>query len=132
MIVFSGTIFGYDNSPEGIIQQNTMIFSTFVFLQFFNMINCRVVGPKDFNVFTSFFNNWIFLVVLAIIFAVQWFSVASSNVPLYWIFTTSETGIPKKDFWTSVVWGSTTLLVSFILKLTPQRWTEKMPIKIND
>jgi hypothetical protein len=37
----------------------------------FNQINCRVVGPRDFNVFTAFFNNWIFIMVIAIIFAVQ-------------------------------------------------------------
>lgn len=126
MIFFSGTIFGYTETSQKV----TMIFNTFIFLQFFNQINCRVVGPKDFNVFTSFFNNWIFLVVLASIFAIQWFSVASANTPLAWLFGTTQ--IPQKDFWTSVIWGSTTLVVSFILKCTPQAWIEKMPIKIDE
>lgn len=82
MIFFSDSIFEFTDPNQKV----AMIFNTFIFLQFFNMINCRVVGPKDFNVFTSFFNNWIFLVVLACIFAVQWYSVASANTPLSWLF----------------------------------------------
>jgi Cation transporting ATPase, C-terminus len=53
-------------------QHYTIIFDTFVFLQFFNLINCRVVGPRDFNVFTHFFNNWILQFVLVVILFVQW------------------------------------------------------------
>ena len=33
----------------------TLIFNVFVFLQFFNEINCRVVGARDFNVFSYIF-----------------------------------------------------------------------------
>ncbi len=29
----------------------TILFNTFVFMQIFNEFNCRVVGPKQFNVF---------------------------------------------------------------------------------
>lgn len=50
----------------------TMIFTTFVFLQFFNEINCRVIGPSEYNIFKKFFNSWVFLLVLALTFFVQW------------------------------------------------------------
>ena len=51
----------------------TMIFTTFVFLQFFNEINCRVIGPSEYNIFKKFFHqNWTFILVLGIIFFVQW------------------------------------------------------------
>lgn len=48
----------------------SILFQTFCFLQLFNQINCRVVGVKDFNVFTRFFSNWIFIAVCVMIFAV--------------------------------------------------------------
>jgi len=77
MIFFGQAMFGieYKNSDQSNTslpkrQHETIIFNTFVFLQFFNQINCRVVGPKDFNVFISFFNNWIFILVLVTIFFV--------------------------------------------------------------
>lgn len=40
--------------------------------------------------------------------------------------------IESKTFWTTFVWGSTVLLVSFMIKLTPQRWLEKLPVKISE
>lgn len=39
------------------------IYNTFIFLQIFNQINCRKVGPKDFNVFENFFHNFYFLLI---------------------------------------------------------------------
>lgn len=106
----------------------TIIFNTFVFLQFFNQINCRVVGPADFNVFASFFSNWIFILVLAVIFFVQLW--ASSTNGIGWLFETCA--IEQQDFYSCVVWGSTSLLVAFLLKLTPAEWMEKVPIKIDE
>lgn len=50
----------------------TLIFDTFVYLQFFNMINCRVTGDSDFNVFSRFFCNWYQVFILAMIFGIQW------------------------------------------------------------
>lgn len=67
-------------------QHFTIIFNTFVFLQFFNQINCRVVGPADFNVFASFFSNWIFILVLAVIYFVQLW--ASTPNGIGWLFET--------------------------------------------
>jgi magnesium-transporting ATPase (P-type) len=109
-------------------QHFTIIFNTFVFLQFFNQINCRVVGPTDFNVFAGFFSNWIFILVLAVIYFVQLW--ASSPNGLGWLFETCA--IESQDFYSSIVWGSTSLLVAFLLKLTPAEWMEKVPIKIDE
>jgi len=63
----------------------TLIFNTFVFLRFFNYINCRVVGAKDYNIFTRFFCNWIYISGLVIIFGVQWLT---NTKFLYWLFIT--------------------------------------------
>jgi len=131
-------------------QHYTAIFDTFVFLQLFNQINCRVVGPRDFNVFTAFFSNWIFILITFIIFYIQYSAsrlgnlepvVDAEGVPtggykldgasLFMIlFQTMP--IDSKTFWTTFVWGSTVLFVSFMIKLTPQRWLEKLPVKINE
>jgi Ca2+-transporting ATPase len=48
----------------------TIIFNTFVFLQFFNELNCRVVGPRELNVFKKFFNNWTYILVVVCTYVV--------------------------------------------------------------
>lgn len=104
----------------------TIIFNTFVFLCFFNLINCRTVGIKDFNVFANFFNNWMFILILALIFGLQY---VWCNV-VFFLFNTYA--ISAKDFWTCVVWGATPLAVSAVVKCTPAHWVEKMPVQIHE
>jgi len=31
-----------------------------------------------------------------------------------------------------IVWGSTVLLVSVLLKLTPEAWAEKIPVRVDE
>lgn len=112
--------------PLGKKKHYSLIFQTFVFLQFFNFINCRMVGPKDFNVFTRFGSNWTFVIILLIIIAVQWLSQTSV---LSWLLITSDKMTPK-EFWSCVVWGSTALLGSIFSKLTPESWLLKIPSKM--
>ena len=64
----------------------TIIFNVFVFLQFFNEINCRVVGPRELNVFKKFFSNWWFIIIMAVVFVVQW----SACNWLFFLFDTYE------------------------------------------
>jgi magnesium-transporting ATPase (P-type) len=45
----------------------TYIFNIFVFLQLFNMINCRKIGKRDFNVFEALFHNWYFIILFCLI-----------------------------------------------------------------
>lgn len=138
LVIFLGKpLFGLDyeasdqeNTNIAKQQHYTIIFDTFVFLQLFNQINCRVVGPRDFNVFTSFFNNWIFIFVIGLIFAVQYYASTEQGFSLTWMFLTAE--IDRQTFWTTVFYGSTTILVSFVLKLSPREWIDKVPIKINE
>lgn len=49
----------------------TIVFESFVFMQCFNQINARKLGDLDYNVFAGFFNNWYFIVLTVITFAVQ-------------------------------------------------------------
>lgn len=108
------------------LKHMTIVFNTFVFLQWWNQINCRTVEVRDFNVFRRFFANWMFILVLVIIFLVQW---AASN----WVFFLFETTqISAKDFFTSFVWGFTVVPIAWLVKLTPAAWVEKIPVKIDE
>lgn len=40
-------------------------------MQLFNQINARKLGNKEYNVFEGFFNNWMFLAIVALTFVVQ-------------------------------------------------------------
>jgi len=53
----------------------TYIFNVFVCLHAFNMINCRKIGRRDFNVFESFFHNMLFLFFFTMIFVVQFVAI---------------------------------------------------------
>lgn len=104
----------------------TIIFCTFVFLQFFNEFNCRVVGPREFNVFKGFFRGWMFIFVMAVIFCVQWLACNW----FAWFFDT--TPLSHNVYYRTFSWGASVLLVALLLKLTPIQWVEKLPVKINE
>lgn len=44
----------------------TIVFQVFVFLQIFNLINARKIGDGEMNVFSGFFNNKMFIIVLVL------------------------------------------------------------------
>lgn len=104
----------------------TMIFTTFVFLQFWNMFNCRVIGPSEYNIFKKIFNSWIFILVLCVIFFVQW----SACEWFTFIFETAE--ITGEQFGQCFLTASTVLIAALALKLTPEQWVEKLPVKIDE
>jgi hypothetical protein len=86
-----------------------------------NMINCRKIGKRDFNVFESFFHNSYFLIIFLGIFGVQYalvnvFPSITGCVPL-----------SKSEWGAHIVIGSTVLLASLMLKLTPEKWVNKIP-----
>lgn len=63
----------YDDNgePTNKGKMYSIMFNTFIFMQIFNFINSRKLGAKEFNVFSRFFNNWLFLILMAIIIAAQ-------------------------------------------------------------
>jgi len=107
-------------------QHLTIIFNVFVFLQYFNELNCRVVGPREINIFRKFFNSWIYILVLVVIYGVQW----SANNWLFFLFDTAE--LTTQQFFRCVAWGFSVLLAALILKMTPEHWVEKLPVAIHE
>ena len=118
----------------------TMIFTAFVFLNFFNLINCRVIGATDYNIFTKFFGhkqmlsdgserwniNWVYLLVLVTIFLVQ------LSACEWFLFLFETVDISGEQFGQCVLSGATVMIAAFALKLTPAPWVEKLPIKIDE
>lgn len=102
----------------------TIIFTTFVFLQFFNAINCRVIGANEYNIFKQIHKSIPFILVLAIIFAVQY---ATCEFGLFqFIFETAQ--ISGEQFGQCVLTGATVLIAALALKLSPAEWVEKIPV----
>lgn len=71
------------------VKHYTIIFNSFVFMQLFNEINSRKLGEREFNVFSGFFNNILFLVILIFtvlvqIAMVQYGGQPVRTVPLEW------------------------------------------------
>ena len=68
----------YYNDANNVQQVNvekvrhfTLIFNAFVFMQLFNEINSRKLGVYEYNPFSGFFNNGLFLLILIITIIVQ-------------------------------------------------------------
>lgn len=61
---------GFGN-PNDKARHWSLIYNTFMFMTVFNMINCRKVGIKDYNVFDRFFHNWYFVITIVALIAIQ-------------------------------------------------------------
>ena len=61
---------------------DTIIFHTFILMNLFNQINCRVVDAREINVFKTLFNNPIFWVVMAFEFAIQQLMINAGSTTL--------------------------------------------------
>ena len=122
-----------DTCEEKIFAENkkihlTIIFTTFVFLQFFNAINCRVIGADEYNIFKKPFNSIPFLVVLLVIFGVQ-FSACEFGLGRF-IFETAQ--INGEQFGQCFLTGATVLIAALALKLSPAEWVERLPVQIDE
>lgn len=120
----------------------TLVWNTFIFLNVFNLINCRDVSPTKMHGFGGLIRNKLTLFIILIIIAVQ--ITACFTFLGFPIFKASlvlddtrdpekegEEGEPYNDagrhFAISVVCGASILLVNALLKLIPSRWISKMP-----
>jgi len=107
-------------------QHYTLIFATFIMMQWFNMFNSRKLGVKDFNIFSNFFNNYWFFIILAIEFAVTWFMVTLGSK----IFRTVI--LDWKMFISVIAFGLGSWGVAAAVKATPPELAEKIPELINE
>lgn len=85
----------------GKMDLNTLCFNTFVLMNIFNMMNCRV-NTNELNIFSNIFNNKYFWLIVAFEFAVQvgfiWFT--KDEVIAKLLFTTSQSVAMVATAWT--------------------------------
>lgn len=101
------------------LQLDTIIFHTFILMNLFNQINCRIVDSdekSDINIFRGLESHHQFLMVLAGEFAMQHFMVQwfSGNTILSQIFTVAP--ISPGANTACYVLGASVLLVNLIVK----------------
>ena len=112
--------------PQNKVIHYTILFNTFIFMQIFNEFNCRMVGPKQFNVFANLLNNWYFIGVVGGTIALQLFFVEYAGQLM------RVAPLTEQQNFACIIWGASTLLVSALLKMVPDQWTKKISIKINE
>ena len=139
IIMFAGkTIlkYQYTNATQAIedtpaghdkMKHFTLIFNTFVFLQFFNLINCRDVSATKLHGFHGLHKNFMTWLVLLVIFGVQFFSCFT------WIFRPifETQPVAARSFAVSIAMAASVLLANTLLKFIPEKWISKMP-EINE
>ena len=104
--------------PTAKVEGYTIVFQTFVFMQLFNQINARKLGEREWNVFASFFNNFMFIAILIITFGVQMLIVEyGGRYMRAYPLSMRDNGICAAIASFTLIWG-------LILKCIPARWFE--------
>lgn len=102
----------------------TLIFHMFVFLQVFNEINARKLGPYDYNVFSGFFSNGLFVGVIIGTVIVQCVLVQYGGVPV------RTTPLSLNEHAICVGVGLLSLVNAVLVKaLLPVSWFSKLQMK---
>lgn len=103
------------------MQHFTLIFNLFVFLQVFNMINCRDVGKTKMHGFSSLHRNQLTWLILLLIIGVQ--VVACFTFLGRPVFTTNTQDF--REFNITVVMAASVIVAGAIFKLIPNSWIDK-------
>jgi magnesium-transporting ATPase (P-type) len=106
------------------MQHFTLIWNTFVFLQVFNLINCRDVSATKMHGFAGLLRNFLTWFIILIIAGVQ---VVSCFTFLGRPIFEASNDITARQFLICIVAASSVLLANALLKAIPSRWIAKMP-----
>ena len=90
------------------------------------MFNSRKLGLKEFNIFSNFFNNFWFFIILAIEFTATWFMITLGSK----IFRSVLLTFPMMI--TAISFGIGSWIVAAAVKATPPEFAEKIPELINE
>ncbi|GBB83577.1 hypothetical protein RclHR1_10280002 [Rhizophagus clarus] len=111
LLIMGPTIFNLSNSKEDKEILNTLVFNTIVFLQIFNIINCRNTND-NLNVFENIFksSNYIFIMIQIILITGQFFIIEHGNK------TFGTTNLKWYQWLITILIGFLSLLVGFIIR----------------
>lgn len=120
---------GYDAEDKH--KHVTMVFNTFVWMCIFQMLNCRVVGVRDLNVFTNFMSSFVYLAVFAVVILIQYCAVCDIDwIIIPGLFQAAR--LSNAEIYNCAMSGATVLLAAFIVKLTPEEWVDRIPSTIDE
>jgi len=127
-LVENSKISFYGTSIDSIYKREhyTMLFHTFVLMNLFNQIQCRKLGWRDFNIFDQFFNNFLFLFVVALEFAAQ-YAIVEFGGP---IFRTAP--LAWDQHLTCFMFGLGSIFVGLGLKAIPVEQQQKFNFAFNE
>ena len=114
------------DTDENKLKHYTILFNTFFFMQVFNTLNCRKMGSQELNIFTNFFNNPMYFLVIVGECIMQ---VILVNVFGKFFRCYPLTG---QEHAACILIAMVVLIVSTALKLTPPSWVDKIPIKMDE
>jgi magnesium-transporting ATPase (P-type) len=105
----------------------TIYFNSFMMMNIFNFFNCRKIGPKEYNIFENIFDNWMFCVMVLMIFGIQY---CICETWLSSFFTTHS--LTSEQWGYSIALGLLTWPAAALIKMTPLTWVQKIPVNINE
>mgnify|MGYP002050360855 CR=1 FL=1 len=115
---------GDDPLAKAKMQHFTLIWNTFIFLQVFNLVNCRDVGPDKLHGCGGIQRNFLTWFIILIIVVVQ--ATACKTFIGRILFEAAI--VETRHFMITVVCGASCMLASTLFKLIPNRWIEgRMP-----
>ena len=123
-------IFGFGKAK---MEHFTLIWNTFVFLQIFNLINCRDVSSSGRNGFSGLHRNYLTIFIILMIIGIQFLSCFTFLGRIF--FEATYTG--AREWMVCVVAASSVLLANALLKFVPEsifakaQLNEKEPIGRN-
>ena len=111
------------------VEHLTLVWTTFVFLQIWNLLNAKQVNPKKLNPFSDLlFANWFVVLVVILLAAWQYASC------FMWIGVIFEGGSVSAslNFTICVALGATVLASAVLFKYVPERFARKLKMLDED
>eukprot|EP00825_Cyclidium_porcatum_P038845 TRINITY_DN4593_c0_g2_i1.p1 TRINITY_DN4593_c0_g2~~TRINITY_DN4593_c0_g2_i1.p1 ORF type:complete len:540 (+),score=104.95 TRINITY_DN4593_c0_g2_i1:126-1745(+) len=103
-----------DDTPS---RHFTIIFNTFVFLQFFNFLNARKIDDEV-NIFKNIFNNMVFFIIIVIILILQIIFVTFGGRAMKCY---KYSGLTIQQWFICIGFGALGLVVTFLAKLINEK-----------
>lgn len=120
------------NDPTDKMKLHTFIFHTFVVMNLFNQINCRLINEGDVNIFKTLFNNSLFWLIFL-------FEMALQNYMIYmapnYLLSQAILQVAPLTFGQNIVsWslGVGSLIVGALVKFIPLKyffWTDNINLE---
>jgi len=102
----------------------TLIFNTFIFLQVFNLINCRDVSTHGKNGFAGIHRNFYTCLIILVIVGIQFLSCYTNlGRPIF-----ETRAVESRMFCITVASAASILAASAIIKMIPARLVSKLPV----